>query len=133
MSTISVDTIATFDERFRYNVPTRSVVKAKVIAWAAWTNTTTGLVPSLQNSYNVSAITNIARGRNQLSFTTAVPDFWYTARGISYDNATSTPSAVFLDWSASSKTVAQIVEVDMGTTYTLEGRSSQTSVVLIGG
>lgn len=132
MSTINVQSFSTFDDTYRYNIPTSSIAKGKVLAWANWTNTTTGLVPTLQNSYNVQSITNVARGRNQLNFQTSLPTL-YSGRGISYDNATSTPSAVFLDRAASGASSAQIVEVDLGTTFTLEGRSSQTSVVLIGG
>jgi hypothetical protein len=133
MSTIQVNSIATFDDTYKHNIPTECVVKGKVVAWANWTNSTTGLAPVLQNSYNVTGITNSARGRNDIALVSgAVPSAFYSGRGISYDNATSTPSAVFVDSRNSFTSFASIVEVDLGTTYTLEGRSSQTSVVLVG-
>ena len=131
MSTIQVNSIATFDDTYKHNIPTECVVKGKVVAWANWTNSTTGLVPVIQNSYNVNGISVVARGRIALALVN-VPGPFYSGRGISYDNATSTPSAVFVNSRASTSTSAQVTEVDMGTTYTLEGRSSQTSVVLVG-
>ena len=134
MSTVQADNIASFDDINKYSTPTESICRGKCIAWAHWTNATTGLSPVLQNSYNVSAITNIVRGRNMLTFQNAVSSEYYSGRGMSFDNATSTPSGVVLDLTqANSTSVAYISELDYGTTFTLEGRSSRTSVVLIGG
>ena len=133
MSTIQTNSISAVGDTLNYSVPTESVVKGKVVAWAHWTNTTTGLVPVLQtSSSNVQSITNVARGRNRLNFSPSLPGIRYSGRGISFDNPTSTPSAVFVDPNTRSTSSAEIVEVDLGTTFTLEGRASATSVVLVG-
>jgi hypothetical protein len=135
MSTIQVDSFGTFEETYHFNMPTESIARGKVLAWAHWTNSTTGLAPVLRNSSsNVTAITNVVRGRNLLTISPGLPTTRYTGRGMSFDNSTSTISAVFLDESqTNSTTQAYIAEVDLGTSFTLEGRSTSTSVVLIGG